>query len=96
MYEQAFRLQKWAIILDFLCIIVSATTLILAYKQLVPLWGLVGGAVAGALLLVCSLYCFIKGRKLNRQAMEQEYREFEEAEREAQAATSAQTQTEEQ
>ena len=52
MYEQAFRLQKWAIILDFLCIIVSATTLILAYKQLVPLWGLVGGAVAGALLLV--------------------------------------------
>ena len=75
-------MQKRALILDFLCIAVSVVVLYLGYKELIPQWGLITGALIALVLLVCSLYYFFKGRKLDRLAQKQEMEEMLAAEAE--------------
>ncbi|MBR6282828.1 MAG: hypothetical protein IKR25_00840 [Muribaculaceae bacterium] len=72
MIEYGFKLCKRALILDFACIVVSMVVLYLAHKQLLPMWGLVTGALIALALLVVSLYLNFKGRKIIKRAEESE------------------------
>lgn len=75
--EEGFKLCKRALVLDFMCIAVSMMVLFLAYKQLLPYWALVTGALVALVLLVVSLYMYFKGRKLMKSAYSEEVEEDE-------------------
>ncbi|MBQ7689596.1 MAG: hypothetical protein IJT30_00145 [Muribaculaceae bacterium] len=68
MIEYGFKLCKRALLLDFACIAVSMVVLYLGYKQLLPQWALVTGAVIALAMLVVSLYLYFKGRKIIKAA----------------------------
>ena len=72
MTQESFKLQKRALLLDFVCITVALVTIYLANKGLLPMWALLTGAIVALLLLVKSIYLLMKSRKIEREAMRAE------------------------
>lgn len=68
---------KRALVLDFMCIVVSMVVLFMAYKQLLPFWALVTGALVALVLLVVSMYMYFKGRKMMKRAYSEEFEDDE-------------------
>ena len=69
MTQESYKLQKRALLLDFVCIAVALVTLYAANKGLMPLWALIVGALIALVLLVISIVSLIKSRKIERAAM---------------------------
>lgn len=61
-----------ALVIDFICIIVACLALYLGYNNLISYLTLLYMAVISLVLLLISLFCFFKGRILERKAREEE------------------------
>ena len=72
MTQESFKLQKKALLLDFVCIAVALATLYAANKGLLPMWALIVGALIALVLLIISIVSLIKSRKIEREAMRTE------------------------
>ena len=59
---------KRALLLDFACIAIALLVLYLTNKAMIPLWASIVGAIVALVLLIWSIACLLKGRKIAKQS----------------------------